>query len=175
MTYAELVQKIRDYTETTATVLSSTIINDFISDAEFRIMTDVDMDVFRQNDYSTLTVGNPFVTLPTGILIIRYFTTYTDPGVRQVLLKKDISFMDEYSGNRVTQGVPKYYANWNETTAYIAPTPNSALNVELAYVKRPLAADGTAFNTGVSSSTTYMSLNAPNVLTYACLVEAFAF
>ena len=47
------------------------------------------------------------------------------------------------------------------------------MNIEVAYVKRPTAGDGTALTS--SNTTTYLSNNAPNVLTYACLVEAFAF
>ena len=39
MTYAELVQKIRDYTEVDSTVLSDTIINGFIENAEFRVLS----------------------------------------------------------------------------------------------------------------------------------------
>ena len=38
MTYAELIQKIRDYTEVDANVLTDTILNGFIEDAEFRIL-----------------------------------------------------------------------------------------------------------------------------------------
>ena len=41
MTYNELVTKIRDYTEVDANVLTSTIINGFIKDAEFQIIIDV--------------------------------------------------------------------------------------------------------------------------------------
>ena len=81
MTYDELVTKVRNYTETTSTVIDTTIVNDFISDAEYRIMTDVDLDVFRQNDFSTLTIGAPFLSTPTGILIIRYVVTYNDDGI----------------------------------------------------------------------------------------------
>ena len=44
MTYTELVQKIRDYTEVTSTVLTDTIVNGFIQDSEFRILRDVDSD-----------------------------------------------------------------------------------------------------------------------------------
>ena len=44
MTYAELVQKIRDYTEVDANVLTSTIVDGIINDAEFRIFRDVDSD-----------------------------------------------------------------------------------------------------------------------------------
>ena len=42
MTYAQLVTKIRDYTEVSSTVLSDTIVNGFIENAEFRILRDVD-------------------------------------------------------------------------------------------------------------------------------------
>ena len=175
MTYDELTTKIRDYTETSSTVLSSAIINDFISDSEYRIMTDVDLDVFRQNATASLTAGNPWVTVPSGILIIRYVTTYADasPQTRTYLQQKDVSFMDEYTGTRITENAPKYYSNWDETTMYIAPTPDTALNIEVAYVKRPESGDGTALTS--TNTTTYLSNNAPNVLTYACLVEAFAF
>ena len=44
MTYAELVQKIRDYTETDSNVLTATIVDGFIEDAEWRIFRDVDSD-----------------------------------------------------------------------------------------------------------------------------------
>jgi len=175
MTYDELTTKLRDYTETSSNVLTSSIVNDFISDAEYRIMTDIDIDEFRQNAFASLTQGNPWVTVPTGILIVRYVTTYASasPQTRTYLQQKDVSFMDEYSGTRVTEGTPKYYSNWNEGTIYISPTPDSALNIEVAYVKRPTAGDGTALTS--TNTTTYLSNNAPNVLTYACLVEAFAF
>ena len=55
MTYAELVQKIRDYTEVSfANVLTDTIIDGFISDAEFRILREVDSDNNRR--YSTASL-----------------------------------------------------------------------------------------------------------------------
>jgi hypothetical protein len=48
MTYAELLQKIRDYTEVDSNVLTDTICNGFIQDAEWRIARDVDADYDRQ-------------------------------------------------------------------------------------------------------------------------------
>ena len=174
MTYDELVTKIRSYTEVDDTVFTSTIVNGFIEDAEFRIMTDVDLDVFRRNDYSTLTVGNEFLTLPTGILLIRWLETYNSgTGARSTLMQKDVSFIDEYTANRTTQGTPIFYAYWNETKLLLGPTPDTALNVECAYVKRPNTTDGTKLDS--SNTTTYLSMNAPNTLLYACLVEAYSF
>ena len=45
MTYAELVTKIREYTEVTSTVLTDTIVDGFIENAEFRVFRDVDTDL----------------------------------------------------------------------------------------------------------------------------------
>ena len=174
MTYDELVTKIRNYCEVDSTVFTSTIVNGFIEDAEFRIMTDVDLDVFRRNDYSTLSVGNEFLTLPSGILLIRWLEIYNNStGARETLMQKDVSFIDEYTANRTTQGAPKFYAYWNETKLLLGPTPDVALNVECAYVKRPNTTDGTKLTS--TNTTTYISLNAPNTLLYACLVEACTF
>jgi len=172
-TYSELVTQIRDYTETTSDVLSDTIVNDFIEHAEKRIFRDVDLDIFRSYQFATLTVGNPFVSLPgantDNIAFVRSAQIYTSSSpTRDYLEQKDISFMNEYWPNRDTTGKPKYYANWDQDTLYLAPTPNSAYNIELALNKQP---------TGLSSSntTTWVSTNAPKVILYAALCEAFRF
>ena len=172
-TYTELVTQIRDYTETTSDVLSDTIVNDFIEHAEKRIFRDVDLDIFRSYQFATLTVGNPFVSLPgantDNIAFVRSAQIYTSASpTREYLEQKDISFMNEYWPNRDTTGKPKYYANWDQDTLYLAPTPNSAYNIELALNKQP---------TGLSSSntTTWVSTNAPKVMLYATLCEAFRF
>ena len=46
-TYTELVQQIRDYTETDSSVLTDSIINDFIEHTENRILKELDLPVFR--------------------------------------------------------------------------------------------------------------------------------
>ena len=172
-TYSELVTQIRDYTETTSDVLSDTIVNDFIEHAEKRIFREVDLDIFRSYQFATLTVGNPFVSLPgantDNIAFVRSAQIYTSASpTREYLEQKDISFMNEYWPNRDSTGKPKYYANWDQDTLYLAPTPNSAYNIELALNKQP---------TGLSSSntTTWVSTNAPKVILYATLCEAFRF
>jgi hypothetical protein len=50
MTYDELKQKIIDYTEVSSNVLTDTILNGFINDAEFRILREVDSDNNRRYD-----------------------------------------------------------------------------------------------------------------------------
>ena len=173
-TFAELQTQIRDYTETTSDVLTDIIVNDFIEHAEDRIFRETDLDVFRSYQTASLTVGNPFVAVPginiTQDAFARSVQIYTSGGTpsREYLIQKDVTFMNEYWPNRDSTGKPKYYANWDQDRLYLAPTPNSAYKIELALNKQP---------TGLSSTTTttWLSTNAPKVLLYACLVEAFRF
>ena len=179
-TYAELTQQILDYTETDTNVLTSTITDDFIEHAELRLYRELDIDPYRKNATAALAADQPFATLPgsipTNFSAIRFITIYSPSGslggltdnVRIVLQKKDMSFLSEYWPNRATTGIPKYYANYDEDSIMIAPTPNAAYTIDLEYNALP---------TGLSSSntTTWISNNAPRALLYACLVEAFKF
>ena len=164
-TYSELVTQIRDYTETDDNVLTDTRINDMIEHAEERIFRDVDLDVFRQTKYATL----PGTSL-TDFSLIRYFMIYPGSGTqtRTLLQKKDVSFMNEFHPVRETTGTPKFYALWDHDTVYLAPTPDAAYKIELAFNSQP---------TGLSSSntTSWIGTNAPRTLLYGCLVEAFKF
>ena len=172
-TYSELVTQIRDYTETSSDVLTDIIVNDFIEHAEKRIFRDVDLDIYRSYQYATLTQGVPFVSLPGANLgqlaFIRSAQIYAqDDPERYYLYQKDVTFMNEYWPNRDTTSLPKYYAMWDQDTIYLAPTPNTAYNIELALNKQ---------EDGLSSSNTsnWVSTNAPKVLLYATLCEAFRF
>ena len=175
-TYAEVVEQIRSYTETDSNVLTTTIVNDFINQAELRIFREIDLDVFRAYQFATLTQGNEFVTLPgatpSTMSFVRtasiYPSTGTDANVRTYLIQKDISYMTEYWPNRTSQNKPKYYAMWDQNTIYLAPTPDTAYKIELALNRN---------ETGLSTTntTTWVSQNAPQVLLYACLIEAFKY
>ena len=175
-TYTEVVDQIRSYTETDSTVLTTAIVNDFINQAELRIFREVDLDVFRAYQFATLTQGNEFVTLPgatpSTMAFVRtasiYPSTGTDANVRAYLIQKDISYMTEYWPNRTTQSKPRYYAMWDQNTIYLAPTPDTAYKIELALNRN---------ETGLSATntTSWVSTNAPQVLLYACLIEAFKF
>ena len=173
-TYAELVDQIRAYTETDANVLTTTIVNDFIANAENRIFREVDLDIFRSYQIASLTANNPFVTLPgAGIsdtALIRSVQIYGQSlgNSRKKLEQKDVTFMNEYWPDRTATATPVYYSNWKAGNIYLAPTPDVAYNIEVALNKLP---------TGLSSTntTTWVSTNAPRTLLYACLCEAFKF
>jgi len=175
MTYAELIQKIRDYCEVDANVFTSTILDGFILDAEWRIQRDVDSDNNRQYAQADIIAGQRYVNTPLindQTLVIRscQITNSTggaDNSSRSFLDYRDTNFISEYNPTGV-QGLPKYYGYWDENTIVIAPTPDQNYNMQINYILKPI---------GLSSSntTTYLSTEFPNGLLYACLVEAFGF
>ena len=51
--------------------------------------------------------------------------------------KRDTSFITEFNGSGAT-GQPKYYANWDDNTIVVAPTPDINYAVQLNYIIDPL-------------------------------------
>jgi hypothetical protein len=172
MTYAELVQKIRDYTEVSSNVLTDSITNDIIRDAELRIMRDVDIDANKRYVTAQVISGTRFIDTPQDTLIIRSAQIVDSDGVaaadnREFLQWRDSSFMSEFNPTNA-QGVPKYYSWWDDDTIVLAPTPNATYTIQLNYILKPETLSST-------NTQTYISQQFPNGLLYACLVEAFSF
>ena len=138
MAYDELVQKIRDYTEVDANVLTSTIVNGFIENAEFRILRDVDSDNNRRYVTAQLVSGTRFIDTPDNLLVIRSAQIVDSDGTaaannRDFLQYRDTSFMSEFNPAEST-GVPKYYSNWDQNTIVVAPTPNATYTIQVNYI-----------------------------------------
>ena len=175
MTYAELVTKIRDYCEVDSNVFTSTIVNGFISDAEFKILREIDSDNNRQYAQADIIAGQRYVNTPLindETLIIRSCQITNSTGgannsSRQFLEYRDTSFISEYNPTGV-QGVPKYYSYWDENTIVIAPTPDQNYNMQINYILKPAGLSA-------SNTQTYLSKEFPNGLLYACLIEAYGF
>lgn len=167
MTYDELVTNLRNYTEVDANVFSTSVINTFITMAENRILRDIDLDVFKVEASANTTSGNKYLTAPSDILTHRYLMVTS--GTDQIFLDfRDTSFMKEYWSNSAETGIPKYYSVWNQNTFYLAPTPNANFPVELGYIFRPT-------QLSPATPTTWISVNAPEALLYACLIQAYSY
>jgi hypothetical protein len=167
MTYDELVTNIRNYTEVGSNVFTNAVINTFITMAENQILREIDLDVFKVEVAGNLTSGNKFLAAPSGILTHRYMMI-TVSGDQIFLDFRDTSFMKEFWPDGSATGVPKYYSVWDQDTFYVAPTPNSGYVVELGYIYRPVQLSS-------ANPTTWISLNAPEALLYACLVQAYSY
>ena len=178
MTYAELLQKVRDYTEVGSTVLTDSIIQGMIRDAELRIFREVDADYTREYATANLNINSPYLDLPsspatsgtrTSIIVrsILVFDSNQSPTTKEYLEKRDTSFIFEYNSTGAT-GVPKYYANWKETTLIMAPAPDAQYKVQLSYIYSPDQLSAT-------NTETYVSKNAPDLLFNAVMVNAYEF
>ena len=143
MAYAltTLQTDVRNYTEVDSTVLSDSIVNTFIKNAENKIYREADNDDNRSYDTSNLVIGNRYVTIPSDLRIIRFIQladTNVSPTAQVFLESKDPSYMAEYYNTPSTaSGLPRYYANWDANYWVVAPTPDAAYEITMAYVKQP--------------------------------------
>ena len=174
-TLTNLQDDIRNYTEVDSSVLSTSVLNTIIKNAENRIYREVDSDDNRFYATSNLQSGSRFVTIPSDLRSIRYVqlkNTTVTPNVQTFLEKKDTSYMVSfYDTPSTAQGLPKYYANWDANFWIVAPTPNANYEITLAYVKQPdTITSGTPSTTG-----TYVSNKYQDLLLYAALVEAYGY
>jgi hypothetical protein len=167
MTYDELVTNIRNYTEVDSNVFSNSVIDTFITMAENRILRDIDLDVFKQEDTGSLTTDIRFLQAPSTILTHRYLMVVVDDD-RIFLDFRDNSFIREFWSDYTLTGVPKYYAVWDQNTFQVAPTPNQDYTVQMGYIYRPT-------QLSASNTTTWISINAPEALLYACLIQAYSY
>ena len=178
-TYATLTTAILNYTEVGTSVLSSTITDQIIDNAEFRIMRDVPIDAYRTSATDNLVANQEHANVPAGALFVRGVqvadgtSSLTNP---IWLEKKDVTYLDEFNGARAT-GKPKFFAmqggatgitNTTSGALLLSPIPDTTYVYKIHYNARP---------TGLSASTTtnFISLNFPNGLLYCCLAEAFGY
>ena len=176
-TYTELVTQIREYTETDANVLTYVIIDDFIEHTENRILRELNIPAFVSHQFANFTTNNAFLSLPGGagptpvlFATINSMMIYSAAGTgdRTFLERKDVSFMNEYWPDRSITGTPKYYSQWDDNTVYVVPTPDAAYTVEMSMSKLPDRLD-------TSTTSTWLSSNAPTLMLYGCLIEAFKY
>jgi len=169
MNYSELLTNVRNYTEVGSEVLSDSIIDVFIENIENKIQRELDLDAFRKFQFSSFTIGSPFITVPDDFAFERGVQIKDQAtGDRTWLDQRDTTFIDEYNKDRSDTGTPKYYANWDQNTIMVAPTPDAAYEIELWYNKTPDHLSST-------TTTTWLSTNAPEVLIYGTTAEAFSY
>ena len=176
-TLANLRTDIRGYTEVSDTVLTDSILERIITNAENKITRAIDtgQNVFYAT--SNLIVGNRYVTIPSDLRAIRYVQFKDQAGNQFYLEQRDTSFMAEYYSTPGTQAVdiPKYYANWDETFWVVAPTPDKTYEITLAYDKEPDSITDTTSSPAPATTGTYLSNKYQDLLLYACLVNAYGY
>ena len=165
ITYSNFLTQVRNYTEVDSNVLSDTILDQFIRNTELDIAGKVDYDDLRKYATSNFTAGNRYVSIPADSLILRSVQVI-DGSTRVFLEKRDTSFISEFNSSGA-QGTPKYFANWDDFTILVAPTPATAATIQINYIKDPPHFD--------SSTNTFLSTYQEALLLYGVLVECYSY
>lgn len=165
-TYATLTADIQSFVEDDSAEFVAAIPN-IIGLGELRIYKDVELEVTKKEASVSLSSGVRTATKPSDYLFSRY-AFITDGGALQRLRLKDPSWIYDYWPSTTATDTPLFYASANSTQFLVAPTPDTSYTMTLGYVFRPDRLDGT-------TTTTWLSLNAPELLLYACLCESVAF
>ena len=174
MNYSELLTNVRNYTEVVSNVLSNSVINVFITNTENQIDRLLDSDAQRRYATTTCIANNAFLDVSGpegGFRFARGVQLIDSNNNRFWLEQRDTTFMDEYSVQRSTTtdtGQPKYWANWDNNTLMLAPTPDQVYTIEMWYNETPERLSNT-------NTTTFISNNAPEVLLYGVLSETFSY
>ena len=167
-TFTTLKSAIQDYTQNTETSFVSNLPT-FIVQAEDRIIKSVELPNFRKNVTGTFTASNQYLSTPSDYLYPYSLAVLDSDSNYSYLLNTDVSFMREAYPLASTTGTPKHYAQFDDNTFIVGPTPNSNFTTELHYFYVPQSI------TVTSDGTTWLGTNAPEVLLYASLLEAYTF
>jgi len=180
ISFSDLRTQIRSYTEVSSTVLSDTVLENIVLNAEYRIFRDLPLDAYRKTATDNFVANQEHANLPAGALVVRGVqvadgtSTLTNP---IWLEKRDVTFLDEFNGARAT-GRPKYYAmqggetgNTSTTSGAIllSPIPDTTYVFKVHYNRIPDKLEAT------DNETNFISLNFPNGLLYCCLAETYSF
>ena len=127
-TLTNLRDDIRNYTEVSSSVLSDSVLDTIIKNAENKIYRAIDTDESVFYATSNAIIGNRYVTIPDDLRAIRYVQFKNSAGDQFYLEQRDTSFIAEYYSTPGTSAVdiPKYYANWDENFWVLAPSKRVA-------------------------------------------------
>ena len=167
-TLSTLKTAVQDYLETDETTFVSNL-NNFILQAEERILKSVQLPDQRKNVQGNVTSSNRFLGTPTDFLA-PFSLAVISSNTYDYLDLKHNSFIKEYISSTTTTGKPRYYAIFDQGSFEVAPVPDSNYSVELHYLAKPAS-----LTAGGDSGTTYLSTDAPDTLLYGCLLEGAIF
>lgn len=181
MNYAQLFQTIKGYVENdfpnttwtdstgngTVTLTSTNQINTFIEQAEQRVFNAVQLLDLRKNVTGNCTTANKYLSVPSDWLATFSLAVIDGDGNYEYLLNKDVNFIRAAYPNPSDEGIPAYYAFFDQNSFILGPTPDDDYEVELHYFYYPQSI--------VTAGTSWLGDNFDTVLLYGSLLEAYTF
>ena len=166
MNYAQLVAAIESYTENQ---FETADINTFIDQAEQRVYNSVQLPALRKNVIGNLTSGNKYLSCPSDWLATFSLALINGNNEFTYLLDKDVNFIRGSYPDTDAEfyGTPEYYAQFDQNTFILGPTPDASYAMELHYFYYPESI--------VTAGTTWLGDNFDSVLLYGSLLEAYTY
>lgn len=164
MNYSELIANIQDICEQTFTADQLAM---FTQQAEQKIYTSVDLPAFRKNQTGSLTFGNKYLTMPTGMLYVYSLAVIDGAGNYEYLLNKDVNFIREAYPKPSDTGLPRHYAVFDQDTFIVGPTPDVNYSSEIHFSYYPESI--------VTAGTTWLGEEFDSALLNGALIEAIRF
>ena len=148
-------------------------IQSFVSEAEIRVLRDLDLELFETWEDLTINSGDREAGKPTDVIAIheifvRTGGTSTD---WMIVRRRGFEFVIMYQPNEDTLGVPQYFCDLTSDKVYVVPTPDVAYaggNAKARCLIRPSRLDS-------SNTTTWLSKNVPDLLFHAAMIPAYRY
>jgi hypothetical protein len=174
MNYVQLTAAIRGYAEnsfpdTVGAFSSADQIATFVKMAEQRVYNMVQLPALRKNVTGSMTSGNKYLACPSDWLATFSLAVINSANEYKYLLNKDVNFIRESypDTDAAFYGEPEYYAQFDQNTFILGPTPDANYAAELHYFYYPASI--------VDAGTSWLGDNFDSVLLYGSLLEAAAF
>ena len=124
-----LKTQIRSYTEVDSNVLSDSVLENIILNAQYRIFRDVPIDADRKQQSGNLVPGQETINCPAGAVFIRGIQVYDSSAVltgsNTWLEKKDVTYFKNI--NR-SQAHLQHRVNQNTTLCLVVLQENQTLH-----------------------------------------------
>jgi len=168
-TYLQLKDAVKAYTEYEETSFVNNIPL-FIRLSEERILKNVQLSLFRKNATAKTSNNVQYIKVPSDFLAPFSLSMTGSDGDKFFVEFKDPSFVQSYTPDSTTTGLPKYYCQFDVDNFLMGPTPNAIFTAELHYYYRPVS-----LTAGADSGVSWLSENAELTLLYGALIEAYIY
>lgn len=164
LTYDSLVTDIETYCERDDEPFLTQVPR-FIMMAENRIASEAKPLGFQRTVTGTMSTN--VLAKPERWRMTKSFSILNGPE-RLYLFSRSYEYCRTFAPTSGVTGIPRYYADYDYEHFFIAPTPDASYDFELQYYERPEPLSDT-------NQTNWNTQYAPQVLLYACLIEAMPF
>jgi hypothetical protein len=174
MTYNSLLDDLRAYLERGATLATDPTVYEMlpmlIGMAERRLARELKIQGTVNVVTSLLVIGQSVYDKPDRWreTVSMFVGIGTGNNTRSEIYPRAYEYIRSYWPNPTTTGTPRFYADYDYSHWLIAPTPASALPMEILYYELPPLLDDT-------NQTNWFTEYAPNALLYATLLESAPF